>query len=1078
MRYPLFALFAAVSLSALAGFAADAAPVSVTNFGTIKSQDKWRIGTIDSEGAPYCAMVSKYDKDVFLAFARDQDGYGSLALDTSSDLFTPDLDYEVSLTPGSAKKGNYAGHASSPRSVVIQIGKDDAFYKAMSKADALHVSLPVANVSFVLNNFNASYKDLVDCAGNIGAKKPEMAKIDPSQSPLTVKEEPKVEEKTKLASAEPAPKGSEPVAKPISNEDISWDAPASVPEPQIAAAEPKAERKLLASTSAMREETKVSKPTADTPSARELEQKQLAAIRQRPAETSSKSATASTPLLIESRAGDKSLSDTKASSKKEEPKASKPFEIAKAPEPVKVAEAKPVESKPVDVPPPAPKAAETKPDAKPAVSPEAAALEKERDSLKRQLDEALAFNAMTTPQSKDLQQKLNQKEADLVALEKRAKEAENARLAEAERAAKAQADLEKTRAELDKAKTTPILPPVVADAPVSMPPVMPKEEVAKISALSMPAVPATPVARESIPDPVAQKASPAPVVAAVAPEPAKPNRAAAFLDRIMSYHRHGGATAAPAPAPQVAPAAPLAPPVVAVAAEPSEDEKAFQQVLDAKPLVEPVKVDPVKVDPVKVAPVAALAVKPVAADKPAAAPVAEPVKTAAAPAAISTPPAMPAAVRADNVKSVAPTELSKPPVMDTAEKAPVVLPPVVRPPVVEPEPEVKDMIAKVAEQPLAKIAEKPPEPPSRILSGNAAKDAPKAEEPPIAVKPVAADLSVPPAMDPEVLPKITSDTTAKSSVPVMSAPPKVADDKSPARVPLSVTGPSPLDQPVPQVKEEAPSQIVTEAPKPVAPPVVAAAPIPAPAPKPEPKPDVLTLESLLKHSDVQNTKFVAVQAAPGEVVRQWKSGSFTGLYEQTPEGAGNFNAAMQNYLDRYREDCPGHLQVTVGEARTLRSGTVAPAAISCNAASNKYSTSFVFLQNDGRFNAVAHTGQLGDTAALKTVSDRIVSSLTDAQKFVAPEPTVKVEAPKPASVPVQATAPAPIPTSTPVSAPVAAAIPVPPPAAVSAPEILADPTPARVMLNPPVAEVPQKKLKFNLKDAKQPGNEFATVVIE
>jgi hypothetical protein len=156
-----------------------------------------------------------------------------------------------------------------------------------------------------------------------------------------------------------------------------------------------------------------------------------------------------------------------------------------------------------------------------------------------------------------------------------------------------------------------------------------------------------------------------------------------------------------------------------------------------------------------------------------------------------------------------------------------------------------------------------------------------------------------------------------------------------------------------------------------------AAPVPAPVAAPVPQAAAgkpLAIEGLLRQSGLQGVDFKTVSAGPGENVRQWSTGDINGMYEQTPAN-GDFGYAVQSYLDRYREDCQGQLQVKMGPQRNTATGTVAQADIACPIESNTYSTSFVFVQGGGTFNAILHTGYPQDAAQVKSISDNVAASL-------------------------------------------------------------------------------------------------------
>src|SRR5690606_31930666 len=89
----------------------------------------------------------------------------------------------------------------------------------------------------------------------------------------------------------------------------------------------------------------------------------------------------------------------------------------------------------------------------------------------------------------------------------------------------------------------------------------------------------------------------------------------------------------------------------------------------------------------------------------------------------------------------------------------------------------------------------------------------------------------------------------------------------------------------------------------------------------------------------------------------------------------DFDGAVQSYLDRYREDCPGKLQSRVEPARGTRAGEIAVANIACTMENNAYTTSFVFLQDDDTFSGILHTGYPGDEDAVRAAARNVAQTL-------------------------------------------------------------------------------------------------------
>ena len=131
----------------------------------------------------------------------------------------------------------------------------------------------------------------------------------------------------------------------------------------------------------------------------------------------------------------------------------------------------------------------------------------------------------------------------------------------------------------------------------------------------------------------------------------------------------------------------------------------------------------------------------------------------------------------------------------------------------------------------------------------------------------------------------------------------------------------------------------------------------------------IDLASLLRQSGVG-----AVQVSGSGDSRQWTTGAINGMYERTASG-GQHKQQVQAYLNRYRDDCPGKLQVNLGQPQKVAAGTLSVANIACTAAGNAYATSLVFFDTPAGFQTVLHAGQPQDASTVRQFASNIASAL-------------------------------------------------------------------------------------------------------
>ncbi|MCK5555226.1 MAG: hypothetical protein KAI76_03225 [Alphaproteobacteria bacterium] len=145
------------------------------DIGLLKPQGKWNVGIVKAQGESYCVMTNIFDGEVTLAFARNLDGYGSVAVGFRGSFFKQGSEYEVVLQADDAKARKFAGRVDGGHSVIVQIGMDDGFYLSLKGDGNLRVGLPEMDMAFDLREFSTSYISLLDCAGKLRHKGPRTA---------------------------------------------------------------------------------------------------------------------------------------------------------------------------------------------------------------------------------------------------------------------------------------------------------------------------------------------------------------------------------------------------------------------------------------------------------------------------------------------------------------------------------------------------------------------------------------------------------------------------------------------------------------------------------------------------------------------------------------------------------------------------------------------------------------------------------------------------------------------------------------------------------------------------------------
>lgn len=225
-----FTTFSLATFLSLVSAHSYAVQPAIQILGVMKQKDQWQVGTVDNQGDKYCAMVGNFDQASVLAFARNPEGFGSLAIEFRDDMFKKGKDYEVQLAVDTGIPMTFTGKASNTRSLVIQIGQDSAVYNALSTSKTLRFTSTAIDAKFALTKFSNNYKKLVSCATAL-------MPVDPNVPQMAA---------VKVGDVEAVEMADQKLAKAIEQETTVKEkisAPVKKPDTQMQAAEAAPEEK-------------------------------------------------------------------------------------------------------------------------------------------------------------------------------------------------------------------------------------------------------------------------------------------------------------------------------------------------------------------------------------------------------------------------------------------------------------------------------------------------------------------------------------------------------------------------------------------------------------------------------------------------------------------------------------------------------------------------------------------------------------------------------------------------------------------------------------------------------------------
>lgn len=161
MKRSLTHALMSVSALALLTTAAHAQAPSV-----LQPKGGWSVTKMDasSNGAgPYCALARQYDKNIIFTLGRNLTDEYSLAVDFQKPQMDPEKAYKLTLSPGAGQQRAFNLMPLSERAMVIRLGWDESFFKALDTSRNLRVGIGDVDYSFNMPDIAAGQKDLQNC---------------------------------------------------------------------------------------------------------------------------------------------------------------------------------------------------------------------------------------------------------------------------------------------------------------------------------------------------------------------------------------------------------------------------------------------------------------------------------------------------------------------------------------------------------------------------------------------------------------------------------------------------------------------------------------------------------------------------------------------------------------------------------------------------------------------------------------------------------------------------------------------------------------------------------------------------
>lgn len=180
---------------------------------TFRPQGSWAVSKVAAKqpgATPYCALARRFGNGSILTFARNSFNETSVAVDFPKGNFRTGQDYTVVFDPGHGETRSYQTQPVSERGVVIRMGRDDKFYTALEQSGQLGVNINDQSFTFALPDVQGGTQDLAACLGTAiepaaGAPREEAPQPVPVMETKVERQAPVVVAQAPVAAPAPAP---------------------------------------------------------------------------------------------------------------------------------------------------------------------------------------------------------------------------------------------------------------------------------------------------------------------------------------------------------------------------------------------------------------------------------------------------------------------------------------------------------------------------------------------------------------------------------------------------------------------------------------------------------------------------------------------------------------------------------------------------------------------------------------------------------------------------------------------------------------------------------------------------------
>ena len=156
----------------LSGYTAQHGQAKEKSITTLQPKSGWAVTRIDGQNpqTSYCALARPYEQDLVVTLGRNVAEEYSIAIDFQTAKLNTEKAYNLILQPSPGQIRAYEMMPASEQAMVIRLGYDDSFFKALQQSELLKAEIDGVNYHFSMPDVGSGQADLKKCMAGLTGK--------------------------------------------------------------------------------------------------------------------------------------------------------------------------------------------------------------------------------------------------------------------------------------------------------------------------------------------------------------------------------------------------------------------------------------------------------------------------------------------------------------------------------------------------------------------------------------------------------------------------------------------------------------------------------------------------------------------------------------------------------------------------------------------------------------------------------------------------------------------------------------------------------------------------------------------